>query len=195
MAVVGAGSLCAGARELPRGENRQYNLVVIEDDFLSGRVHVREMGDGEQFTRKRNGPFLNGFLGISWQPSNDSHGAALDSREHNARRAIDAAEKALKRGRPSDAVELLENVDTGAQPYARKLKMSALVSLEEWYQLVGLLQTPLTVEEQVVLVTALIACGELDDAEARLATANELDPGTRGNLQERLEAQRLMRQP
>ena len=195
MAVVGAGSLCAGARELPRGENRQYNLVVIEDDFLSGRVHVREMGDGEQFTRKRNGPFLDGFLGISWQPANDSLGAALDSREHNARRAIDAAEKALKRGRPSDAVQLLQNVDTGAQPYARKLKMSALVSLEEWYQLVGLLQTPLTVEEQVVLVTALIACGELDDAEARLATANELDSGTRGNLQERLEAQRLMRQP
>ena len=59
----------------------------------------------------------------------------------------------------------------------------------------GLLQTPLTVEEQVVLVTALIACGELDDAEVRLATANELDSGTRGNLQERLEAQRLMRQP
>ena len=91
-------------------------------------LHVREMGDGEQFTRKRNGPFLDGFLGISWQPSNDSLGAALDSREHNARRAIDAAEKALKRGRPSDAVQLLENVDTGAQPYARKLKMSALVS-------------------------------------------------------------------
>ena len=105
------------------------------------------MGDGEQFTRKRNGPFLDGFLGISWQPANDSLGAALDSREHNARRAIDAAEKALKRGRPSDAVQLLQNVDTGAQPYARKLKMSALVSLEEWYQLVGLLQTPLTVEE------------------------------------------------
>ena len=87
MAVVGAGSLCAGARELPRGENRQYNLVVIDDNFLSGRVHVREMGDGEQFTRKRSGPFLNGFLEISWQPSNDSLGTALDSREHNMRSA------------------------------------------------------------------------------------------------------------
>ncbi|MGY4466578.1 hypothetical protein ACVWWK_002260 [Bradyrhizobium sp. LB9.1b] len=38
MAVVSAGSLCAGARELPRGVNRQYNLIVIEDDFLHGRV-------------------------------------------------------------------------------------------------------------------------------------------------------------
>ena len=195
MAVVGAGSLCAGARELPRGENRQYNLVVIEDRFLSGRVHVREMGDGGQFTRKRNGLFLNGFLEISWQPTSDSISVVLDSRENNMRSAIDAAEKALKRGRPSDAVELLENVDTAAQPYAKKLKMSALLSLEEWNQLVGLLQTPVTVEELVVLVTALIACGKLEDAEARLATANDLDPGTRANLQERLEAMRLMRQP
>ena len=195
MAVVGAGSLCAGARELPRGENRQYNLVVIEDNFLSGRVHVREMGDGDQFTRKRSGPFLNGFLEISWQLSNNSLDTASDSKENNMRSAIDAAEIALKRGRPSDAVELLECVDTSTQPYARKLKMFALLSLEEWNQLVTLLQTPETGEEWVYLITALIACGDLDDAEVRLATTNELDPGTRTNLQERLEAKRLMRQP
>ena len=195
MAVVGAGSLCAGARELPRGENRQYNLVVIDDTFVSGRVHVREMGDGEQFSRKRNGPFLNGFLEISWQPSDESLGTDLDSRENNMRSAIDAAENALKRGRPSDVVELLENVDTVAYPYARQLKMSALLTLEEWNHLVDLLKTPETGEELVILITALIACGELGDAEARLASANELDPGTRANLQDRLEAKRLMRQP
>lgn len=195
MAVVGAGSLCAGAKELPRGENRQYNLVVIDDNFLSGRVHVREMGDGEQFYRKRNGPFLNGFLEISWQPPNESLGTALDSRENNMRSAIDAAENALKTNRPSDAAEILEKVDTAAHPYARRLKMSALLSLEEWNQLIVLLQIPETGEELVTLITALIACGEFDDAEARLATANELDPGTRASLQERLEAKKLMRQP
>ena len=57
MAVISAGSLCAGNKELPRGVNRQYNLIVIDNNFTHARVHVREMGDGEQFTRKRSGEF------------------------------------------------------------------------------------------------------------------------------------------
>lgn len=65
MAVVGAGSLCAGANQLPRGENRQYNLIVIEDDFVSARIHAREMGEGDQFTQKRNGAFLKGFVDVT----------------------------------------------------------------------------------------------------------------------------------
>ena len=63
MAVVSTGSLCAGTRELPRGVNRQYNLIVIEDDFSHARIHVREMGEGEQFTLKHNGEFLKGIRG------------------------------------------------------------------------------------------------------------------------------------
>jgi Calcineurin-like phosphoesterase len=50
MAVVSAGSLCAGSNELPRGVNRQYNLIVIEDDMRRARVHVREMAEGGQFS-------------------------------------------------------------------------------------------------------------------------------------------------
>ncbi|MCY4150506.1 MAG: metallophosphoesterase, partial [Gammaproteobacteria bacterium] len=68
MAVVGAGSLCAGVGQLPRGQNRQYNLIVIEDEFDRARVHVREMGDGGQFTGKRSGAFLDGYAEVSWSP-------------------------------------------------------------------------------------------------------------------------------
>ena len=50
MAVVSAGSLCAGGPDLPRGVNRQYNLLVFDDQLDKARVHVREMGDGLQFT-------------------------------------------------------------------------------------------------------------------------------------------------
>ena len=192
MAVVGAGSLCAGTKELPRGENRQYNLVVIEDDFACGRIHVREMGDGGQFTRKRNGLFLDGFLETSWQPPIDSLGAGLNSREHNIRNAIDNAEFALKRNRPSDAVASLEDVDVAAQPYAKQIMIAALSSLREWDQLVGLLQIPVTIEETVFLVTALIERGDIDEAENRLSSASELDAGTRASLQERLDLKRMM---
>lgn len=195
MAVVGAGSLCAGAKELPRGENRQYNLVVIEDDFRNGRVHVREMGDGQQFSRKRDGPFLDGHLKISWQPVDSSIGAGLKPKERNIRTAIDDAEHALKCGSPLDTVKFLEDVDISAYPYARQLKVSALLVLEEWDPLVHLLQTPSTLEELVILITALIACGDFDEAERRLSAADELDAGTRVNLEERLTTKRMVTQP
>ena len=44
MAIVSAGSLCAGQRDRPTGVNRQYNVVVLSDDLGSARIHVREMG-------------------------------------------------------------------------------------------------------------------------------------------------------
>ena len=43
LAVVSAGSLAAGRAELPRGVNRQYNLVELNDDLTGGRLHVREI--------------------------------------------------------------------------------------------------------------------------------------------------------
>ena len=49
MAVVSAGSLCAGARDLPRGVNRQYNIVGVSDDYSEAEVHVREMTRGNHF--------------------------------------------------------------------------------------------------------------------------------------------------
>lgn len=195
MAIVGAGSLCAGTKELPRGENRQYNLLVIEDDFLSGRVHVREMGDGGQFTRKRNGPFLHGYLETSWQPPTHPGGPILNSRAQNTRSAIDNAERALKQHRPSDAIACLAHLDITALPYARQIMISALASLEDWDRLVNFLRPPTTVEENVILVTALIERGDMVEAEATLEGICDLDPATRRDLQERLTLKRMVRQP
>ena len=50
MAVIGAGSLCAGARELPLGTYRGYNLIEIADNMQSARVHVREANVANLFS-------------------------------------------------------------------------------------------------------------------------------------------------
>ena len=193
MAVIGTGSLCAGTKDLPRGEDRQYNLVVIEPTFRSGRVHVREMGDGQQFTRKRKGPFLYGYLEIAWQPPDSS--MLLSPTERNVQKSIDDAERALKDDKPSDTVGILANVDTATHAYARQLKMSALLALEAWEELIQLLPNPSSVQETVTLVTALIEYGEFDQAEARLSTADDLDSGIRTSLRHRLETKRMLTQP
>jgi hypothetical protein len=193
MAVVSAGSLCAGARELPRGVNRQYNLIVIEDDFLHGRVHVREMGEGEQFSRKRNGAFLEGFVEIGWQAKTDVMGRKVDAHAENERCAIMSAEMALREGVPQDAVRALQTVDTVSLGYARKLMIDALLAIPDQAGLATLLQNPETVEESVFLISALTETGNLEYAQTRLNAATGIDVGTLAGLQARIDAKKLMR--
>lgn len=193
MAVVSAGSLCAGARELPRGVNRQYNLIVIEDDFLHGRVHVREMGEGDQFSRKRNGAFLEGFVEIGWQPKTDVMGRKIDAHAENERRAITSAETALRANNPQDAVRALQSVDTVSPRYARKLMIDALLAIPDQTGLVAFLHTPGTVEESVFLVSALTETGDLESAQSRLNAASGIEGGTRAALQARIDTKKLMR--
>ena len=194
MAVVSAGSLCAGSNQLPRGVNRQYNLIVVEDDFLGARVHVREMGDGEQFTRKRTGAFLDGFADVSWQPQTNMMGIADDAQESNVRRALEDAEVALKIGKASEALEALRGVDLNSQPHARKLKIEALAAEGEWLDLVSAIGEAVNVEERVLLISALVKADQLEDAQRRLDEQSEIDPTTQKALQERLEARQMMRQ-
>lgn len=193
MTTVGAGSLCAGVKDLPRGVNRQYNLVVVEDDFLRARIHVREMGEGEQFTRKRSGAFMKGFVDVSWQPQADSLGRKSSPQEINTRQILDDAERALKGGRISDAVDLLSVVDISSEKFGRALIIDALLHQEDWGKLITILEPPVTIEEMVILITALIESGRIDDAQVKLSTATEIDATTRADLQERLDTKKLMR--
>jgi len=194
MAVVGAGSLCAGVNQLPRGQDRQYNLLVIEDDLIRARVHVREMGDGGQFTRKRSGAFLNGFVEVSWFPQINVMGEKLDTKESNDRRTIDAAEDALRSGKPKEAIELLKATDINSYPHAKRLLLNSLLSEQRWHTIIEVIGTPADIDEAVTLVTALTREGRFDEAQGRLDAEVEIDPGTRQELQERLSTEQLMRQ-
>ncbi len=194
MPVVSAGSLCAGARQLPRGVNRQYNLIVVEDDFLTARVHVREMGDGGQFTRKSAGAFLSGFLEITWQPQTNVAGIRSDAHANNLRRTVEDAESALRAGDTRRALTLLGDSEVGALPHARKLKIAALMSEHDWDGLIRAINEPVTVEERVLLIEALIQTNQLKQAGLRLLEYHELDATTRTDLQDRLETKRIMRE-
>ena len=194
MAVVSAGSLCAGAKEMPRGVNRQYNLIAIENDFIHARIYVREMAEGEHFTRKRNGAFLEGFVEVCWLPPTNIMGRELDAQADNARRATIDAEAALRGGRPHDAVRALSSVDVSSASHARKLMIDALLAQEDWPSLTVFLQSPNTAEEIVILVSALVEINNFDDAQTRLDAATEVDEATRSDLQGKLEAKKMMRQ-
>jgi hypothetical protein len=193
MGIVSAGSLCAGARELPRGVNRQYNLVVLDDELRRARVHVREVVDGEQFSGKRNGAFIEGFSEVSWQTATDIAGRPIDVAEENNRRAVMRAEEALHAGRPQDAVALLQGIKTTFGSHARKVAIQAFQRAVKWNGLIDVIGIPESVEEAVLLVSAFVHCDLLDQAASALEAIDGLDDSTRRALSERITLKRMMR--
>jgi hypothetical protein len=193
MAVVSAGSLCAGNMELPRGVNRQYNLVVIEDDLCRARVHVREIVEGEQFSRKNSGAFSQGFVELGWQKSTDVMGRTRDARSENIRRAILQADEALHNGEERKAILLLQGVELSPASHARKIAVQAANKLEDWTLLVNMIAKPHSVEEAVLLVSALIRTNKLGQAAAILSDYKDIDSATRNELEGQITMKRTMR--
>jgi hypothetical protein len=194
MAVVSAGSLCAGARELPRGTNRQYNMIVIDDNFLQARVHVRESAEGDHFTRKQNGAFSGGFVTVSWQPPVDTMGRIKTAHADNQRRAIAEAESELRKGGAEKAVRLLKSTEVDQPSYARKLLITALSEVRDWPGLIGLLSKPFNPEEIVTLIHALIENKQFEDALAHINAAGAVDRATLSALNDKLNIKQALEQ-
>jgi 3',5'-cyclic AMP phosphodiesterase CpdA len=193
MGVVSAGSLCAGSQELPRGVNRQYNLIVIEDDLRRARVYVREMVGGGQFTRKNNGPFAQGYVELSWQPSTDAMGRAIDAHEQNIRRATALADEALHSSNPRQALDLLEQIKPPPGSHGHRIAIEAALKLEEWTALARIIGEPDSAEEAILLVTALVRMNSFDQADKVLSGHPEIDPKTRKELKGLIETARMVK--
>lgn len=191
MAVVSAGSLCAGARELPRGVNRQYNMVVIEDDYKGGRVHAREMGEGGQFSRKTNGEFLMGYARISWLAQENSAGQIVKADEENARRTILRAEELLKSGLAKEALEHVLTIDLATSSYAKRLACEAALAAREWEILKSVLSQPVSEDEVVWLAIAFIESHDFVQAADFIAKHTELARHIVQQLTDRLAVAQL----
>ena len=191
--VAAAGSLCAGARELPRGVNRQYNLIVIDDALRRARVHVREMADGAQFGAKRNGAFLQGFSELTWQVATDTAGRPVDAAKANERASITQAEESLHAGRVDDAIRILRDMELAPGSYQRRLAIDAFYRSRDWKRLSEAIGSPETVEETVFLVRAFIELDQFDKATSTIENATDLDAATGQALRAQVAAKKAMR--
>ncbi len=124
MAVISAGSLCAGRRQLPAGINRQYNIVEVADDLRSLRVHVREMAIATNFAPARRAEFGGrSYVDLSWdEPPPTIVPSPTVSRNAN----VFEAEAALAAGEPERALQALGGVPATPGSYARTLLLQAL---------------------------------------------------------------------
>ncbi len=168
MALVAAGSLCVGHRELPVGINRQYNLLDIDLSIDSIRVHLREAIGELIFAEGRR--VENGYedpVEIGWTPA-PARGTGVALQVAQLDRAFDAyGRKDLR-----TAAEILE-VLPSADSTARRLRIQVLTELGDYAKLVDELANPRDPDEAIALVDVLLRLGEYDKARQALRDGAE----------------------
>lgn len=173
MAVVSAGSLCAGHRELPTGSNRQYNLVVISDDMLSARVHIRGRTVGGLFGRL---PLqaLGGlsYCDVGWNSVPPEVGGAR-TRKDRVDALVIEAEASFRQNNFMRAVQTLRPVRDRLDILGRGLLIQSAIGLNDWTNAIDFANPPRTIEEAVWLVTAFARSHRYADARRTVARAEE----------------------
>ena len=142
MAVIGAGSLCAGPQTLPPGVNRRYNVIQIDRERRRGQVHVREMnqpsiwGPGQLFESG-----AQSYVNIDWTQS------SLEVVDQGRSGGIiitqaDEIERLIDTGYLDAAREMLQSAVAIPVTYKKQLLVKILRQDEAWKDLKKLLDSP-----------------------------------------------------
>jgi len=194
MAVVSAGSLCAGRTDLPTGVNRQYNLIQLGDSLSRARVHIREMVVATVF-----GPAMRadlggkGYVDLTWESNSFRRHVDRASASGTAS-LVAAAESAWKAGRIDEARETLMRLPNPSG-YARSLFVHVLEGAEDWDLLVRLLDHPIDIAELTLLVRAHVergAFGLSREALDRWGGQLSLPPPQRQDLEHFINAREAL---
>ncbi len=171
MAVVSAGSLCAGNAALPPGVHRQYNVIEIADDYRSARVHVREMVVANLFGRAHlNNWGGRSFAELRWTATTNEVGRAVDTGAARVIATVDEAEAAFQAKEYGRTIGLLLEDRERLPEYGRQLLLHAAVEESNWALVVECATPPQTIEELVHLTNALAQRGDFERAREALST-------------------------
>jgi hypothetical protein len=191
MALISAGSLAAGHRELPTGVPRQYSLVELDTQQCKLRVHVREAISDLIFAESARTD-LGGepTIELTWTPS--PRGRPLLSAWQ---RSLEDAYSAHGEGNDEQAAALLMSLDRH-DGSSRQLALDVLTAIGQRRELIELLGAPESVDELIALVSCHLELDEstsardlLDQFGERFSIAQDL----REQLQARIELQEATR--
>jgi hypothetical protein len=194
MAIISAGSLCAADSDLPHSQNRNYNLIQIDEKFSSVRVNVREMSIPGIFSASRRPGQSDKTYALS--PKLGSPNISLEKKESglNTMEFIQKAEEMLREKKFSLAKSFIElnSADFKSQ-YGRRLSIQIYFHGKYWVDLVQAIDAPENNDELAMLFTGLIEQKEYDICEAMLMSVNDRDgiePKLLKDLKNRLSALR-----
>ena len=186
MAVVGAGSLAVGDSELPMGERRQFNIVVIDPNRKSITIHVRAMSSGGVFTGSHRDDFGgNTFIKLNL-PSSPARRKLPTSTQR-----LDEAMTAVTVEHYEKALALLPELSPSHSHEKRQIEIRALDGLERRDELIELLDPPQNADEAVKVISLLLDARRFDEAAGRLSAASAfLESSLLKDLAERINAKR-----
>lgn len=190
MAVISAGSLCAGARELPRGVDRQYNIITLDEKRSSAQLMVRQLAEGGHFARKTDGRFAaEGSISLSWQRPLDQGGRPQDTDSLRLRKAVEEAEKLRATGANKEALAALRTLNFDPGTYQRALALSLALECDDVEAVISIIGNPVNIEELIQLVISSIRHGDVERAENELGSdlAKSLPPPMRAELEGRIQ--------
>ena len=175
MVVVSAGSLCAGARELPTGALRGYSIIEIHDDYRGARVHVREMRFSNLFSKAILRDFQGrSFVDLTWTTPLDAAGRPENPVAEERVAILRAAEDALHgSNNPKETLRILSKIDISDDPFARRLILDAATAIGNPNILIDKVGVPQTIGELILLVDAHIEVGESRKASEVLANDSD----------------------
>ena len=123
MAVIGAGSLAVGDNELPMGECRQLNVVVIDPDSDSITVHVRGMSPAGVFTGSHRDDFGgNTFIKLSL-PATQRRAKSPTTIQR-----LDEAMTAVRVERYEQALALIADIPSSRSTEKRQIEVEGCVA-------------------------------------------------------------------
>ena len=155
MAVISAGSLCAGREQLPLGTHRQYNIVEIESDFTSVCTHVRAMAVANVFSRATVPEFGGvSYMRLPLTPTKDAAGQVVNIPERRRDRAIRVAEAKAKSGQSESALQTLRQIPLPSGTYERQLYLDTAEQANDWHTIVAATDPPTSIPELVSRVNA-----------------------------------------
>ena len=199
MAVISAGSLCAGADDLPVGTHRQYNMLEIARDFRSVRSHVRAMTVANLFSRAQLSEFGGAsYFDLSWTRPRNAVGEIVDVRSARIGARIDEAEVAVMSGEAAQAVAILKSLDElPPGSYQRQLFFKAAMDARDWRGIVDTTDPPATIEELVQRFDAYCRLRDFEgaiDALDRFSRKLRLPEFQESELRSRARAREVMGQ-
>ncbi len=191
MAIASAGSLCAGARELPTGARRGYSVIEIGDNYDRVRIHVREMAFANLFSRANLAVFGGrSYVDLDWTTPLDAVGRPENpNREKRADVFMEAEAALFQRSDPATALHLLESIDARNDAYGRRLMLTAALASRDTELIIALVLQPRTIEELVHGVDAHLAQGHYEEAANYLGrhhAALALPSNIRTDLEKRI---------
>ena len=163
MTVISSSTLCAEPSNLRPGVPRSYNVVEVDTDVWTGRVHQRQMVN-RLFNLPVWGPGHFISTNSSFIDFQVCKPLKIRSTQLDAQLALDRAEKLLGNQQWRETLDILDGIKDS--PLARPLLLKALEELGDPGRTIATLWPPLTSTETVMLGGAILDRGTREEAEA-----------------------------